>query len=113
MGVRPEVEAFVALGALPNEQSDEPLEVFQERLEKITEPVSDEEAELLVGMFGPDGCFGLAWTLLHLIETAPGGCPIKQEPTSSDNEWVQTMGGIHVSYSSTRSGAGIPQSAIS
>jgi hypothetical protein len=92
MAVRPEVEAFVALGPLPPYSVDVPLiDIHQERLEKITGPVSDEEAELLVGMFGPDDCFGLAWTLVHLIETAPGGCPIKERPTSSDNEWVRDM----------------------
>lgn len=91
MAVRPEVEAFLALGPFPPYSTDEPIDVYKERLEKITAPVSDEEAELLIGMFGPADCFGLAHALEHLIETAPGGCPIKQQPASSDNEWVQSM----------------------
>jgi hypothetical protein len=91
MAVRPEVEAFAALGPLPASSIDAHVDTHQERLERIVAPLSDEEAELLVGMFGPDDCFGLAWSLLHLIETAPGGCPIKQKPTSSDNEWVRDM----------------------
>jgi hypothetical protein len=40
-------------------------------LEKITKPVSDEEAQALLDPFGPDDCFGMAWTVLHMIETAP------------------------------------------
>jgi hypothetical protein len=93
MSVRSEVEAFLALGPLPASSIDAHVDTHQEHLERITAPVSIEEAELLVGMFGPDDCFGLAWTLVHLIETAPGSCPIKQKPTSSDNEWVQSMWG--------------------
>jgi hypothetical protein len=90
--IRPEVEVFLALGPLPPSSVDVlVIEIHQERLEKISAPVSDEEAALLVGMFGPDDCFGLAWRLVHLIETAPGCCPIKQKPTSADNEWVQSM----------------------
>ncbi|MFE7712020.1 hypothetical protein ACFU6I_41130 [Streptomyces sp. NPDC057486] len=32
---------------------------------------ADEEAHVLAECFGEDLCFGLAWNLLHLIETAP------------------------------------------
>ncbi|MEU0382903.1 hypothetical protein [Streptomyces chartreusis] len=44
----------------------------QRLLERIPKPVTDDEAQALATLFGPDNCFGLAWTLLHLIETAPG-----------------------------------------
>src|SRR3546814_3082236 len=33
---------------------------------------SDLEATALAGVLGPDNCFGLAWTVVHLIESAPG-----------------------------------------
>ncbi|MDX2851185.1 hypothetical protein [Actinacidiphila glaucinigra] len=33
--------------------------------------MTDEEAHALAGCFGDDECFGVAWVLLHLIETAP------------------------------------------
>ena len=40
-------------------------------------------------MFGPDDCFGAAWTLLHLIETAPNW---PQEPLEDNgNEWLQML----------------------
>lgn len=44
---------------------------------------------LLAG-FGPDDCYGLAWTLLHLIETAPGA-QTAEYPADSDNPWVQQL----------------------
>jgi hypothetical protein len=65
----------------------ESLEDYQRRLESISEPVSDEEAEVLATLFGPDDCFGLAWTLVHLIETAPNW-PFAERLPESDNEWV-------------------------
>jgi hypothetical protein len=92
MIVRKEVVALVLLGPLPDETADEALiAIHQERLSKITRPVSDEEAALLVRLFGPDDCYGLAWTLLHLIESAPGGAPLKSEPSRSDNEWLRLL----------------------
>ena len=53
--------------------------------------MTDEEAKLLLGSFGPDDCFGLAWTLLHLIETAPGARHLVVEPSATDNEWIQSL----------------------
>src|SRR6476646_4771468 len=92
MGVRKEVEDFVALGPLPDESSDDAtLAKHEELLGKIQQPVSDEEAALLIGMFGPDDCYGGAWTLLHLIESAPGGVPLKSEPSATDNEWLRRL----------------------
>ena len=92
MSVRREVEEFVALGPLPDENADESvIAKHQERLEKITKPVSADESVLLIGAFGPDGCYGLAWTLLHLIESAPGGPPLTSEASSGDNEWLRLL----------------------
>jgi len=86
------VEEFVALGPLPDASADEGLIAkHQEALSRIARPVSAEEAIVLLGTFGPDDCYGLAWTLLHLIESAPGGAPLKSEPSSSDNEWVRLL----------------------
>jgi hypothetical protein len=41
----------------------------------------------MVSLFGPDGCFGLAWTLVHLIETSPGW-PIEGCITQLQSEWI-------------------------
>jgi len=92
MSVRQVVTDFVALGALPDsEASEEKIAEHQLCLTRIKRPVTDEEAALLVTCFGPDDCYGLAWTLLHLIETAPGGIPVREAPAESDNEWVKRL----------------------
>ncbi len=72
--MRHKVQQFLSLGQLPSEReaTEEAVARHQEALFSILPPLSLEEAEAVVGVFGPDSCFGLAWTLLHLIETAPG-----------------------------------------
>ena len=70
--MRESVESFLTLGPLPSETAA-PLAIkrHQEALEAITQPISLVEANALAHMFGPDDCFGLSWTLVHLIESAP------------------------------------------
>lgn len=90
--VRTEVEAFCRLGTLPSERDntedgDEAFEAVERRLHAISAPVTDEEARLLMGCFGDDNCFGLAWTLLHLVESAPSPLVVS-EPPPGTNEWV-------------------------
>lgn len=72
--MRPEVTAFVELAPLPSYDANpgtEELSRIEAALQAISAPVSDEEAQLLTECFGDDDCFGLAWALVHLIETAP------------------------------------------
>ena len=45
---------------------------------------------LLISLFGPDNCFGLSWTLLYLIETAPNALTADYS-ANVDNGWVQLM----------------------
>ncbi|MER6997099.1 hypothetical protein [Streptomyces sp. NPDC000410] len=45
-----------------------------------------EEATALVACFGPDDCYGVAWTLLHLIETGPNPV-LTTRPPQDGNEW--------------------------
>ena len=93
MTVRSAVQALVALGPFPSEDDVEleDLTRRQELLEAVPRPVSREEAEALLGCFGPDGAYGLSWSLLHVIETAPEGAPISQEPGPTENEWVRLL----------------------
>jgi hypothetical protein len=92
MPIRQVVTEFVALGPLPDSQaSEEKIAEHQRLLTKIRRPISDEEAKLLIGCFGPDDCYGLAWTLLHLIESAPSGIPLAEGPTESENEWIKRL----------------------
>jgi hypothetical protein len=91
-GVRGEVLQLVHMGRLPTEQADEDVIArYQQRLEAISRPVTDVEADLLVECFGPDDCYGLAWKLLHLIETAPGGSPVRVEPHEGANPWLRYL----------------------
>ena len=90
--VRSEVDYLVSLGTLPAEQNADPslVETFQRALESISPPVTTQEAKELLNVFGPDDCFGGAWTLLHLIETAPE-TPLTSTPPSDANEWVRYL----------------------
>jgi len=90
--LRPEVERLVLLGSLPAEAGAvvSKIEEFQRALEAIAPSVSTEEAERLTTVFGPDDCFGLAWALLHLIESAPE-LPLRSEPPSDANEWIRDL----------------------
>lgn len=86
--MQPAVEDLVRLGPLPSTMSSDAalIQKFQVALSKLEKPVSDDDAQALVQLFGPDDCFGLAWTLLHAIETAPGW-PLSSALLNARNEW--------------------------
>ena len=90
--MRPEIKRLVLLGPLPSEPeaSVEHLRQVEALLLSVTKPVSNEEARALVRLFGPDNCFGLAWPILHLIESAPGW-PLVDCLANSSNEWVASL----------------------
>ena len=98
--IRHGIIELARLGALPNAQdADEERLSMQERLIlSITTPVSDEEAKILVRLFGLDDCYGLAWTLLHLVESAPGW-PIAECLETPTNQWI-----VRLRESATRAG---------
>ena len=87
--MRPEIQRLVELGRLPSEDDAdvEKLRKYDVEYRGITRPITDEEAMALLGLFGEDGCFGLAFSLVHLIETAPGW-PIKGCFEDARNPWV-------------------------
>ncbi|MFE8986854.1 hypothetical protein ACFYMI_03380 [Streptomyces collinus] len=91
MALRREVADLVMAGPLPDEDAEvEAISEAQRLIERISKPVTDDEAQALATLFGPDNCFGLAWTLLHIIETAPGASGA-QYTERTDNEWVQLL----------------------
>lgn len=95
MSVRPEVQTFVDAGPLPHEDADvEDIKQRQEQLEAISKPVTADEAALLVHTFGPDELYGIAWSLLHLIETAPES-PVTEQPARDANSFVQQLWARH------------------
>jgi hypothetical protein len=63
---------------------------YEKLIISIKKPVTDEEAIVLTGIFGPDDGYGLAWILLGLIESAPGW-PLWDTLQDSDNEWIELL----------------------
>lgn len=89
--MQPAIIGILELGVLPDSgASASDLQLFEKELLDIKVPISDEEACALVKLFGPDDCFGLAWTLLHLIESAPGW-PIKEALDGMTGEWADRL----------------------
>lgn len=86
--VRTEVKELEKLGPLPSEDKAEvaQLERIEELYRSIARPITDDEARVLVELFGPDGCYGVASSFMHLIETAPGW-PLKGCFEHLNNEW--------------------------
>jgi hypothetical protein len=55
-------------------------------------PVTDEEARVLASLFPPEGTlFGVAWELLHLIETAPHWPLADVLDTNPETEWIARL----------------------
>lgn len=89
--MRPEVEALVRHGRLPAEdEAEEKIAEVERLLHAVRAPLTDVEAHALVGIFGPDDCYGLSWTLVHLIETAPGALRAEYDARGGD-PWVGVL----------------------
>lgn len=90
--MRKEVQELVRMGPLPDCDTayEEQLKVYENLLSRVSPPISDEEARSFVRLFGPDECYGLAWTLLHLIESAPGW-PLQDCFKDKSNEWTERL----------------------
>jgi hypothetical protein len=94
--VRKEVAELLKMGPPPSSdevirsKSVDLVEKYEQLLSSIEKPVTDEEAKALTGVFGDDDFFGMCWTLVHLIETAPSW-PIEDSLANVRNEWVQRL----------------------
>ena len=85
--MRLEVLAFISVGPLPDwNGTEEEIDRRGRQLCAISGPLTAEEASALAECFGPDDCYGLAWTLLHLIEAGPNPV-LRGKPTADANEW--------------------------
>ncbi len=92
MAIRDVVKNFIRLGPLPESTTatEEDLDKRVAALRAISPPVTDEESLALADTFGSDECFGVAWTLLHLIETAPSH-PRPPEEVFQRSEWLRMV----------------------
>ena len=89
--MRQEVTDLVRFGSLPSEDGGEQqINEAETLLARVPKPLTDEEATALVEVFGPDDCFGLAWTLLHLIETAPSARTAVYH-RGDNNPWIRLL----------------------
>jgi hypothetical protein len=72
--VRAEVARLVELGRFPNELdvTEDEVQKREEPIRALSTPVSDAEARLLLGILGEDDFWGMAWSIVTLIESAPG-----------------------------------------
>lgn len=93
MDMRSEVRHLIDLGVFPAEEAATGEQVMSTEilLSAIQRPVTDQEAVELVKLFGPDSLFGLAWTLLRLVETAPSWPIWTCLPEHSSNDWVRLL----------------------
>lgn len=92
MSIQLAVRTLESLGPLPSEDdaSEQILEQWEAALNAIQTPINDEEAVILCGLFGPDDGYGLAWTLLHTVETAPSWF-IEEAVTRAPTEWSDRL----------------------
>lgn len=90
--IRAKVAEILSRGPIPSETDGEEAEFswLEDALSSLELPLTNEEAAALAALFGEDNCFGLAWTLLHAIETSPD--PVyASDPGPSANEWQRRL----------------------
>jgi hypothetical protein len=94
MTLRGAVAQLAALGRLPDDGDAQVprLEAVELALKLRAPPLSEEEAMALMWVLpaGEGSCFGLAWSVLHLIESAPGR-PYRDAYLHETNHWVKLL----------------------
>ena len=93
MSLQPAVQELVTLGPLPH--VDDPKwditpNRWEEWINKIEKPVSDDDATALCGICGVDLSYGLGWSILYAIETAPSW-PIVEAINLAPPYWKESM----------------------
>lgn len=78
--MRPEVRRLLVLGRMPSDRApvvEATVKAFQDALDDLQpHALTDDEAAALLELFPEgehSGLYGLEWSLLHSIETAPYG----------------------------------------
>jgi hypothetical protein len=91
--MRPEIKALLRFGSIAQAQDDDVLEQLEHAITQIVPPLQDAEASVLIPLFGKDPCDdggGLAWPLVHLIETSPTAYPAVR-PLETDGYWINLL----------------------
>jgi len=95
--IRVEVTSLAARAPLASESQYTvgTLGPIQEALEKITPPLTLAEARVLLPLLdreSEDGLYGLIWTLVSLLETAPGWPPSELESLAiPERPWFEVL----------------------
>jgi hypothetical protein len=94
MSVRSEVHALAALGPMPPAaaMTEQLAAGDQVQMHAIAPPLNRDEAELLMTAFEPDDGYGVAWTRLHLMESAPTA-ELSSRPSSTMNGFTSSGSG--------------------
>ena len=82
------------LGQLPDESEDIEvgvLEEYQELLWSIAPPQEIEEAMVLTRLFPKSACFGLDWTVLHILEKTPNWPLYEVIEACSSDKWKSVL----------------------
>src|SRR5512145_3228703 len=87
-----EILELLKLGPLPSEEMADInfLKKYESQLLKVQPPITDDEARALVTLFGPDSCYGTAWTMVNLIETSPGW-PLVDLLQNTEDDWIRIL----------------------
>lgn len=96
--LRPAVVALVTLGRLPTDAQADAEPARADRWESLVGalqadgPVTDAEATALAALFPEDDSdgYGVAWTLLHVVESAPGW-PSAAGLAALDGPWADVL----------------------
>lgn len=86
------ISELIKLGKFPPVGAEElsKVKLIQDLLQEVQKPITNLEAVLLVSLFGEDTLFGLSWTLIHIIESAPGW-PIEKCLSELKNPWIALL----------------------
>ncbi len=96
--LRPSVSELIQLGRLPTDEQADAQPVRADRWADLIgevhgdRPINDAEAAALVDLLPENDtdCYGVAWTLVHAIESAPGW-PLEKELNSVSGPWVELL----------------------
>lgn len=98
LDVRASVVGLAGLGRMPTDARSEAEPDAADRWTAVVGEldeagdVTDSEAEVLVRLLPEDDSesFGVAWTLVHVIESAPGW-PLREALAQADGPWVEVL----------------------
>ena len=86
------VDELVKMGRLPSsDQADEGyLESFQALLGEVDGDLDKCDSIRLLQLLGPDDCFGLAWSIVHIVENC-SEWPFLFEIPDIDPGWMSVL----------------------